>query len=633
MQLIFQSSTNCDTSPATLLSSTSNKQQQNGPAVTSSIATSTTDNDSCRKEYERITADRLPGLTKEDLLRSITYSGNRHRLAILANKLGMMNMNRRNHNEKAVTVTTTQPVRAIVCGGSITLGHGVKSTLTYSSRLERWLNDNFPVTMTMPSTMIDANDNTSASSSPPRQRSKHSVQNMGSHGADICAFAKRTNQLLKVLEESNNSNNNDDIDLFILEFAVNDYQGQDHISMIQWRTDTFFEGFRDIAACTESVLVKLLHRYPNAAILFLEMRTAVVQRKTAAVLHMGAAQHYQIPVISYDQAVFPGYHHLLEKLRPFQYTHVANDTVMPYPQGCHRCRVEDIGKGVGTVCHSVCDYQNQRGVGYERLNCTDIPPGRLPCYVPFLAHDDVHPSGIGHKIATDLIVHTIAKTGMDLCEQQQEQEPIQIEGQLPITTLLEQTDALPKIGFMVNDPLILDAQTNFVMVNDTYRMFVDTPMLEPSAHSEGFNFTEDQFERWGWIATNVAGNESITFEINLPSSDQNGNLGCYIPYLSVLKSYHGMGNMHVRVYDRIKDKDEITNITSLWNPRISIPNDVQLIASNDVSSEHERGCSGNCSITVTSMPLEKGLVYNKIKLLTMSVRPCIPKKLLVSSNY
>lgn len=244
----------------------------------------------------------------------------------------------------------------------------------------------------------------------------------------------------------------------------------------------------------------------------------------------------------------------------------------------------------------------------------------------------VHPSGIGHKIATDLIVHTIAKTGMDLCEQQQEQ-PIKIEGQLPITTLLEQTDALPKIGFMVNDPLILDAQTNFVMVNDTYRMFVDTPMLEPSAHSEGFNFTEDQFERWGWIATNVAGNESITFEINLPTSDQNGNLGCYIPYLSVLKSYHGMGNMHVRVYDRIKDKDEITNITSLWNPRISIPNDVQLIASNDVSSEHERGCSGNCSITVTSMPLEKGLLYNKIKLLTMSVRPCIPKKLLVSSNY
>ena len=388
MQLIFQSSTNCDTSSATPPLSTSNKQQQNGPAVTSSIATSTTDNDSCRKEYERITADRLPGLTKEDLLRSITYSGNRHRLAILANKLGMMNMNRRNHNEKAVTVTTTQPVRAIVCGGSITLGHGVKSTLTYSSRLERWLNDNFPVTMTMPSTMIDANNNTSASSSPPRQRSKHSVQNMGSHGADICAFAKRTNQLLKVLEESNNSNNNDDIDLFILEFAVNDYQGQDHISMIQWRTDTFFEGFRDIAACTESVLVKLLHRYPNAAILFLEMRTAVVQRKTAAVLHMGAAQHYQIPVISYDQAVFPGYHHLLEKLRPFQYTHVANDTVMPYPQGCHRCRVEDIGKGVGTVCHSVCDYQNQRGVGYERLNCTDIPPGRLPCYVPFLAHDD-----------------------------------------------------------------------------------------------------------------------------------------------------------------------------------------------------------------------------------------------------
>jgi len=86
--------------------------------------------------------------------------------------------------------------------------------------------------------------------------------------------------------------------------------------------DTFFEGFLDIASCTESIL----KHFPEAAIVFLERRTAIISRKSGGILHMGAAQHYQVPVISYEQALWPDYFGLLEALRPYHYATNINDT-------------------------------------------------------------------------------------------------------------------------------------------------------------------------------------------------------------------------------------------------------------------------------------------------------------------
>lgn len=66
--------------------------------------------DQCRAEYQRVTFNRTRGLTLDDLERSRALIGNRHRLANLARTLQQRN----------------KPITGVVCGGSITLGHGVE---------------------------------------------------------------------------------------------------------------------------------------------------------------------------------------------------------------------------------------------------------------------------------------------------------------------------------------------------------------------------------------------------------------------------------------------------------------------------------------------------------------------------
>jgi hypothetical protein len=63
----------------------------------------------CEAEYQRVTRDRTKGLTKDDLERSRAHVGNRYRLAVLSQKLQQQ----------------VEPVTAVVCGGSISIGHGV----------------------------------------------------------------------------------------------------------------------------------------------------------------------------------------------------------------------------------------------------------------------------------------------------------------------------------------------------------------------------------------------------------------------------------------------------------------------------------------------------------------------------
>lgn len=234
-----------------------------------------------------------------------------------------------------------------------------------------------------------------------------------------------------------------EVDLFVLEFAVNDYQGQDHEHMVIHKTDVFFEGLDQIALCTEAVIVKLLRHYPDAAIVFLEMRGAKMERKTASFVHMGVAQHYQIPVISYEQAVFPDYHYIVEALKPYNYSTAINDMVLPYPHGCHSCIPEHIVEGEmfrDSGCKSLCDLQSQ--AAHHHPSChpdTLIGSGREPCYLPFFAHDNVHPSGIGHQIAADLLIDMIARTGRDLCEQKQVSKTVFVRENIPYNFSLATT--------------------------------------------------------------------------------------------------------------------------------------------------------------------------------------------------
>ena len=117
-------------------------------------------------------------------------------------------------------------------------------------------------------------------------------------------------------------------DLIILEFAVNDYQGQDHKIHVNHKTDMLFDGFQEKVMCTEAIIHKILCRYPKTAVLFLETQTAILNRKTAQFLLMGVAQHYQIPIISYAEAVMPGYYQLIKDIAPFQYS--STTTILYY---------------------------------------------------------------------------------------------------------------------------------------------------------------------------------------------------------------------------------------------------------------------------------------------------------------
>jgi len=395
----------------------------------------------------------------------------------------------------------------------------------------------------------------------------------------------------------------DRVDLFVLEFAVNDYQGQDHKTMIDFKMDVFFDGFDSIATCTETVLHRLLHRYPDAAIVFLEMRTAIAARKTASLLHLGAAQHYQVPVISYDQALFPDYQFLLSLIRPFNYSTRRGDTVLPYPHGCHPCIREHIDEAFRNKgCATVCRIQQFSPVDPPK-NCT-IPQqaqDREPCYVPFFAHDEVHPSGVGHQIASDLIVDAIATTARDVCRGE---------------TAFDRTAAvIPVTGWMVADPTKLNARHNFLMVNDTYEIFVEKRHLQASSHTAGFTYYEDAFGRFGWIATNPSGGETVIFDIHFPvQPDQ-----CYVPYLSVLKSYEKMGAFTIAVLDRRTQRKTVLEVDGLWTPRISVPSDIAL-AEDDASPPV---CTGECQISVTTQPQVQGRNGNKVKIVTLSVRKCI----------
>jgi hypothetical protein len=437
----------------------------------------------CEEEFQRLTLHHTHNLTTEDLRRSRAWVGSEKRLAKFVDKLS----------------AKRKPVSVVVYGGSISMGHGLAdNSLKYLDEFEKWLNEYFPL-----------------------RSSKHKVYSRAGHGADMCFVAKRLMVMIDDIPKDQQ------IDMFILEFGVNDYQGQDHKIHLDHKTDVFFDGFQRLAICAEAVVTKLLKTFPDAAIMFLEFQTAILNRKTAQLLHLGVAQHYQIPVISYAETVFPGFYRLLDLLEPFDYSTKASDTVLPFPHGCAPCLDQHITESFRDKgCKSLCIYMKRSG-----RECNDNPPmGRVPCYLPFLAHDAVHPSMIGHQIAKDLIVHATAALSRDICN-----------GIFPSDHVLPPTTWL-------GSPKQLEDMTNFIMIKDTMGVFSKQDPLESSNHTEGFTLYGDHLaERKGWIATNEKGGEYLELDVELED-------GCYEIIISILKSYEKMGIVTIELTDKTSGK-------------------------------------------------------------------------------
>ena len=357
--------------------------------------------------------------------------------------------------------------------------------------------------------------------------------------------------------------------------------------------------------CAESVVHRLLSEFPKATVLFLEFQTAIQNRKTAAVLHMAVAKHYEVPVISYAETFFPDFNRLLQALKPFNYSTASisssnndnptfhADPVLPYPHGCTPCLENYIiqqfrGKG----CKSLCVFVFRSG--HPELKCDQLPPGREPCYVSFLAHDAVHPSALGHQMASELIAESIVRTGKEVCEGRS-YEP----------------QALPTLGLMVADPALLSKQNNFIYVKDTMEMFGGLDLLLATSHSNGFSLSGDTMDRPGWVATDVAGNQYVEFSISLPTKP------CYAIWVAALKSYENMGTFTVTVTDEQTGVETTTKVDGLWQPRISVPSDFP------VTKDEVPGCTGQCKVRVTTDPLVPERGGNKVKITTLSARECV----------
>ena len=544
----------------------------------------------CQLEYNRLTSKQTPGLSSA-LRQSEAWIGNQYRLS---------------QTMKALS-SQQRPIVAVVAGGSISLGHGVQpDEARYADRLEMWMNEMYP---------LQNQDNK-------KNNQQHKVINVAAHGADMCAMAKRLNILYSDLS----TQSNEEPDLIILEFAVNDYQGQDHIITVDSKTSVFFNGFQELVLCAEVVIYSLMKKYPNAAIMFLEMQTAIATRKTGALLHLGVAQHYHIPVISYAEALFPDFRRLidrLEKMDKQSFSFEKNDwlpkagldvnhgnissAVFPYPHGCSPCQLEHIiPQFRGGGCKSICTFMERSNIIHDRkLECNAKKgDGRYECSVPFLAPDAIHPSAVGHAIAKDLIVHALANAQKTSCQGKSIER-----------------DVMPLSAFVANDIQEIGVRSDYLVVKDVARTFTRWDKLVPvSQNHEGFTLYADDGlkQRPGWISTEPKGGSQITFSVELQQAE------CYVVYVAILRSYVGMGTFRVEVRDYASDvkkqkppiKITTKEVDGLWSSPISVWSDVQ-ITEDDIP-----GCTGYCEVTIITNPTEKGREGNKVKILTVSARRC-----------
>jgi len=210
----------------------------------------------------------------------------------------------------------------------------------------------------------------------------------------------------------------------------------------------------------------------------------------------------------------------------------------------------------------------------------------------------VHPSTVGHGIAKDLIAHAISGAVRDRCRNEPYADHVQ-----------------PMTGWL-GSPSSLKARADFVDVRDTDCFLPFCKKLQPTRKTDGFTYYSDvkatNFEKFGWIATNPAGNETIEFDVNLP------NRPCYAIYVAVLRSYTGMGQFTVEVENKEHRRETTTfELDGLWKPHISVWSD------NQITMDTAKGaCTGRCKVRIRTKPQVVGRDGNKVKILTLSAREC-----------
>lgn len=260
---------------------------------------------------------------------------------------------------------------------------------------------------------------------------------------------------------------------------------------------------------------------------------------------------------------------------------VSNETpiasaIFPFPHGCAKCRQHLIEpqfrKG---YCKSICRFLKHGNlIPGSNLICNDndgpFPKGRNECFVPFFAHDEVHPSALGHSIIIDFIVDALASAQFRACED----------------NLIPDKDYLPLTTFVASSFEELQIRGDFLWVHDVDRIFSRWDELKPVADktTSGFKrYADDPLkQRPGWVATNEKGGESITFPIDLPPGQ------CYTVYVAILRSYNGMGTMKIDVTDYGSRKGNDGKLTAskqvdgLWESPISVWSDVQISGECDL---------------------------------------------------
>ena len=148
---------------------------------------------SCRREFHRVTdqrPDHVSGLTPDDYERSIAHVGNRYRIAAFVQKL--IGSSYHHHNNNA-----NSPVTAVVCGGSITMGHGVEpQSARYSDALEVWMNEVYPTSRKNNHDISNTTNDQTTAFNPAEQSTyeynygdqypdRHRVYFRGGHGANV----------------------------------------------------------------------------------------------------------------------------------------------------------------------------------------------------------------------------------------------------------------------------------------------------------------------------------------------------------------------------------------------------------------------------------------------------------------
>jgi len=128
-------------------------------------------------------------------------------------------------------------------------------------------------------------------------------------------------------------------------------------------------------------------------------------------------------------------------------------------------------------------------------------------------------------------------------------------------------------------------------------------------------------KKYGWIATNPKGGETIIFELRLPQKKRGGRLpACYAIHLAILRSYRGMGQFQVTVKDLETGVETVKELDGLWKAKISVWSDNAVLSDRDVN-----GCTGHCTVEIRTKPQVDGRSYgNKVKILTLSARECSP---------